>query len=194
MTKLNAILAMNHRGVIGRNNRIPWYIPEDLQYFKKITQNHIVIMGRKTFESLPNGPLTNRINVVLTNHPNKYNHIEKEFRDQLYFVTFENLEKILQEIQKNETKEIFIIGGSQIYKKFFPLYTKIYLTIVDDSCTDPEDTYNIFMEESILKHNYMEIYRETMKTSRINDQKYQHIIFEKNENDKEYIQNTKIYV
>ena len=181
MTELNAILAMNQKGVIGRNNQLPWYIPEDLQYFKKTTENHIVIMGRKTFDSLPNGPLPNRINVVLTNRPNKYIQLENMFQDQLYFVTFENLENTLQEIQKNDKKQIFVIGGSQIYEKFYPLYTKIYLTIVDDAYSDTTDIYNSFNEESMTNQEYVEIHREPMKKSRVNDQKYEHVIFEKRE-------------
>lgn len=187
MIELNAILAMNQKGVIGRNNQLPWYIPEDLHYFKKTTQSHIVVMGRKTFDSLPNGPLPNRINVVLTKNPTKYRQLENMFQDQLYFVTFENVENTLQEIQKNseiqknEKKKIFIIGGSQIYEKFYPLYKKIYLTIVDDSCAGTGDIYNSFTEESIIKYNYAEIRRGPMQKSLVNEQKYQHVIFEKRE-------------
>lgn len=181
MIELNAILAMNHNGVIGRNNQLPWYIPEDLHYFKKTTQNHIVVMGRKTFDSLPNGPLPNRINVVLTNRPNKYRQLENMFLNQLYFITFENLENTLQKLQKNEQHQVFVIGGSQIYEKFYPLYTRIYLTIVDDTYSYPTDIYNSFNEESMKNHEYVEIHREPMKKSRINDQKYEHVIFEKRE-------------
>jgi dihydrofolate reductase len=187
MTELNAILAMNQKGVIGRNNQLPWYIPEDLHYFKKTTRNQIVIMGRKTFDSLPNGPLPNRINVVLTKNPAKYRQLENMFQDQLYFVTFENLENTLQEIQQNneiqksDKKQIFVIGGSQIYEKFYPLYTKIYLTIVDDAYSDTTDVYNSFNEVSMINQNYVEIHREPMKKSRVNDQKYEHVIFEKRE-------------
>ena len=61
------IVAFNKQNVIGFNNTIPWYIPEDLQNFKRLTNNHIIVMGRKTFESFPNGPLKNRIHVVITN-------------------------------------------------------------------------------------------------------------------------------
>ena len=60
------IVAMSKNGVIGNNNKLPWYIPEDLVNFSELTKGHIIIMGRKTFESLPNGPLKNRLNVVLS--------------------------------------------------------------------------------------------------------------------------------
>ena len=61
------IVAFNKNNVIGINNTIPWYVPEDFNQFSKTTKDHIVVMGRKTFESLPNGPLKNRINVAITN-------------------------------------------------------------------------------------------------------------------------------
>ena len=60
------LVAMSENGVIGNENRIPWHIPEDLIRFKEVTKNSIVIMGRKTFNSLPIGPLKNRINIVLS--------------------------------------------------------------------------------------------------------------------------------
>jgi len=65
--KCELIVACTKDGIIGYNNKIPWHIPEDLKYFRNTTLNSIVIMGRKTFESLPNGYLKNRINIVITN-------------------------------------------------------------------------------------------------------------------------------
>ena len=74
------VVAMDVDGCIGSNNTIPWSLPEDLKHFKELTENNIVIMGRKTFESLPNGPLKNRMNIVISSHiDNTYNyHRSKE--------------------------------------------------------------------------------------------------------------------
>src|SRR2546421_3850306 len=68
MTRLKAIAAMSLNRVIGAGNKIPWHLPEDFKWFKQKTSGHVVIMGRKTFESLGK-PLPNRINIVLTRHP-----------------------------------------------------------------------------------------------------------------------------
>ena len=83
------IMAYTPEGIIGKDNKMPWHIPEDLQNFRKITTNNIVVMGRKTFESLPNGKLPNRINIIVTKFPEKYieetqlqNQIEKQ---DIYF-------------------------------------------------------------------------------------------------------------
>ena len=61
---MEAIIAVNKKNIIGNENTIPWYVPEDLQYFRKTTEQHIVVMGRKTFESFPKGPLPKRIKIV----------------------------------------------------------------------------------------------------------------------------------
>lgn len=179
--ELNAIVAMNNRGVIGRNNLLPWYIPEDLQYFKSITQNQIVVMGRKTYDSLPTGPLPNRINVVLTTRPEKYKQLEKMFVDQLYFVNAENLNNLLETLREKYSQKRFIVmGGSQLYERYYPSYNKIYLTIVDDDYVEAADVYSVFTPETITA-NYVETSRESVKRSRVNNQKYQHVIFEKKE-------------
>ena len=98
------IVAFNNKNVIGINNTIPWYVPEDLKQFRKTTKDHIVVMGRKTFESLPNGPLKNRINVVITNKT-----IESHNAD-VYFCNFDDSFALLEKLQKETEKKVFIIG------------------------------------------------------------------------------------
>mgnify|MGYP003962973509 FL=1 len=100
MKKYNAILAMNRKNVIGRNNSIPWYLPEDLNYFRRVTQNQIVIMGRKTYESLPLSPLPKRINVVLTSSPEKYDYLQNLHADKLFFVKYEHLDMLMNELEE----------------------------------------------------------------------------------------------
>ena len=178
--KYNAILAMNRKNVIGRNNNIPWYIPEDLNYFRRITQNQVVIMGRKTFESLPSGPLPNRINIVLTTEPSNYKYIEKTHAGKLYFIKYENLEKLLNEIEaKIVGKQLYIIGGSEIHKLFYPHYKAIHLTIVEDETTSSKDVYSPFDEEDIVKNKYIEKYREETKKSAKSKYEFFHVIYEK---------------
>ena len=63
------VVAVDTNGCIGKANSIPWHLPEDLKHFKELTLNQIVIMGRRTFESLPNGPLKNRLNIVISSQP-----------------------------------------------------------------------------------------------------------------------------
>ena len=71
MKHFKAIAAMSLNRVIGAGNQIPWHLPEDFKWFKRMTSGNVVIMGRKTFASLGNKPLPNRINIVLSRHPGK---------------------------------------------------------------------------------------------------------------------------
>ncbi len=108
--------------VIGSKNKLIWHLPEDLRRFKKLTYGHHIIMGRKTFESLPK-PLPGRVNLILT-------------RDKSYSVANENcfvfnsLDSALRFCRKNNESEVFVIGGSQVYKLALPLADKLYLTWV----------------------------------------------------------------
>ena len=129
------IVAFNKKGVIGINNTIPWYIPEDLKEFRRLTQNQIIVMGRKTFESFPNGPLKNRIHVVITNQTN-YSESNNE---NIYYCNFEKSLILLEQLKDRTKKDIFIIGGSQIYNMYFAYCTKFYITVVENDT--PGDTY-----------------------------------------------------
>lgn len=178
--KYNAILAMNRKNVIGRKNSIPWYIPEDLNYFRRITQNQVVIMGRKTFDSLPNGPLTKRINIVLTTDPSNYKEIENHHKGMLYFIKYEEIEYLLNKLEADIiTKQIYIIGGSDIYKLFYPQYNTIHLTIVEDTTTDEKDVYSPFNEDDLIEKGYVEKYRESIRKSEKSKYEFFHVIYEK---------------
>ena len=120
------IVAFNKKNVIGINNTIPWYVPEDLKQFRKTTKDHIVLMGRKTFESLPNGPLKNRINVVITNK------IMKSDNTDVYFCNFDDSFALLKKLQKETEKKVFIIGGNTIYNQYFKYCTQFHITVIDD--------------------------------------------------------------
>ena len=118
---INIIVATSINGVIGCNNKLIWDLPTDLKRFKEITSGNTIIMGRKTFESLP-GVLPNRKHIILT-------------RDKNFSVDNENVEVIHNADQiinnyKNSPVEAFIIGGGEIYKEFLPHANKLYLTEV----------------------------------------------------------------
>lgn len=113
--KVNIIVAVGENNVIGNHGKLPWYIHQDLQVFKKLTENKVVVMGRKTFENSIGHPLTNRINVVVsTGKP-----IDS-------CIVIDNPQKVFDW----NVEEIFVIGGQQIYEHFLPMADNIYLTHV----------------------------------------------------------------
>jgi dihydrofolate reductase len=141
---MELIVAKNNKNVIGNNGDLMWHLSKDLQHFRKLTQNQIIVMGRKTYDSLPNGPLKNRINVIITRDPSKY---KREMLD-VYFVTLEESSFLIDNLQKKYNKSVFIIGGSEIYDHFYPQCQTLHITEVDD---DQEgDTYFPINDQQIL--------------------------------------------
>lgn len=138
---MNMILAVTKNGIIGIDNKIPWYIKADLQRFRELTSNHIVVMGRRTFESLPNGPLQNRINIVITTDPSNQTNQTKQTKqtphyENVYFTTINKIDELIEKIQAIQDptsikKQVFVIGGAQVYSYFINETQKIYLTLID---------------------------------------------------------------
>ncbi|GIV33425.1 MAG: dihydrofolate reductase [Chitinophagales bacterium] len=112
------ILAVSENQVIGKDNKLPWHLPADMKHFVQLTKGHVVIMGRKTFESLQK-PLPDRINLVVTR--------QHDFHAPGTIICH-SLEEALQKAAHYESKDIFIIGGSEIYRQSLPLADRIYLT------------------------------------------------------------------
>lgn len=106
----NLIVAIGNNNEIGKDNKLLWNIPEDLKKFKEITTGNIVIMGRKTYESIGR-PLPNRENIILTRNKKKFLEKNKNLNVEVY----ENIETLIEKY-KNNNKDIFIIGGEEIYK------------------------------------------------------------------------------
>lgn len=129
------VVACNKQMVIGKNNMIPWKVKEDLQMFQQLTTNHIVVMGRKTYESLPIKPLKDRYNIVLTSNPDKYT----SKHDNLVFTNMENMSNIIYNQRKKWGEQVFIIGGSDIYCNFLNNCSKLHITMVDKEIDG--DTY-----------------------------------------------------
>lgn len=115
------IVAKSSNHVIGvsATNRIPWHLPADLRHFKSKTLGHYIIMGRRTFESLPNGLLLNRHHIVLTQDPG--------YKPCGVIIAF-SLEQAFEIAKAAQETEVFIIGGSQVYQQALHLVDKIYLT------------------------------------------------------------------
>ena len=116
---ISIIAAVSNNGVIGVDNKLPWDLPEDLKRFKELTTGNVVIMGRKTYESIGK-PLPNRINIVITRN--------KDFFAPDVIVT-NSLESAL--LKAGGDKDIFIIGGGEIYKQSMGFADKLYITEVD---------------------------------------------------------------
>lgn len=121
MNGLILIAAVANNGVIGKNNALPWHLPEDMKHFKALTTGHAVIMGRKTWESLPPKfrPLPNRLNIVLT-------------RNSSYQAVGATVVNSLDEAVKvGAGGTAFVIGGATLYAQALPLAERLELTEID---------------------------------------------------------------
>lgn len=119
------IVARSRNGVIGRDNQLPWRLPEDLRYFKRVTMGKPVIMGRNTWESLGK-PLPGRDNIVITRNENFYAHGATVVNDlETALLLADSL------ANASGADEIMIIGGAQVYTEALPQVTRAYITEVD---------------------------------------------------------------
>ena len=122
--KKSIIVAMAENRVIGRNNKLPWYLPNDLKYVKSVTMGKPIIMGRKTFESIGK-PLPGRLNIVITRNA------DWQHEGVTVVNTFEEaFEKAEATALIDGVDEVMIIGGDQIYQTSLGLVDRIYLTKV----------------------------------------------------------------
>lgn len=140
---------MNNERVIGKNNKLPWHVPEDLAFFKEKTQGKVVIMGRKTFESIGK-PLPNRTNVIISRQDLRINNT-LVFKSLINAINF----------FKNE-KEVIIIGGAEIFQLAIPLINSIYITYIDTPVVDADAWFpemdlnswlNIYCNKVVSKNN-----------------------------------------
>ncbi|MGB2241898.1 MAG: dihydrofolate reductase [Porticoccaceae bacterium] len=123
--KVALIVAVSQNNVIGRDNQLPWHLPEDLQYFKSITMGKPILMGRKTYDSIGR-PLPGRTNIVITRDPN-WTAEGVEVVNSLEAAMTAGAEAC----NAVESDEIMVIGGAQIYRDCLPMADKLYLTKVD---------------------------------------------------------------
>ena len=123
---LSIIVAVASDGAIGRANDLLWHLPADLKRFKELTTGHTILMGRKTFESLPRGPLPNRRNII----------ISRSLPAQPGAEVYPTIQQAMEACASDE--EVFIIGGGEIYRQLLPNTERIYLTRVQASFSDAE--------------------------------------------------------
>ncbi|MFD2445759.1 dihydrofolate reductase [Bacillus sp. CGMCC 1.16607] len=116
---ISFIWAMDENRVIGKDNRLPWHLPEDLKFFKKVTMGHPIAMGRKTFESIGRA-LPGRENIIITRNRN--------FVCEGCTVVY-SVEEFLTYCRKKED-EVFVIGGEEIFRELLPSVDNLYLTMI----------------------------------------------------------------
>ena len=158
---ISLIAAMGKNRVIGKDNSLIWKLPADMEYFREKTTGKPVVMGRKTFESIGR-PLPNRKNIIIT-------------RDENYkaegCVVVHSVDEALKAAE--DAEEVMVIGGSQIYKEFFPRANKMYLTFIDEEFEG--DTF--FPEWD--KEEWKEVSREEHDKDEKNSYNYVFVEFER---------------
>lgn len=156
--KYNIIVACDINNGIGKDNKLPWNIPEDLKRFSKLTRgegNNAIIMGKNTWESLPKKPLPKRDNLILSTKLN----INQNKPKNNYVKSFSSISDIEEFCDTQKYDEIWIIGGAQIYNTFIESkkVNKIYATLIhnnfDCDCFFPEiNGYNIISRENTIEN------------------------------------------
>ncbi|MEE3342651.1 MAG: dihydrofolate reductase [Bacilli bacterium] len=159
---ISIIAAIGKNNELGVNNNLIWHIPEDLKYFKETTMNKTIVMGYKTYNSLP-GLLPGRKHVVLTHH----------IIDNKDVVVFDDLERLIKYLN-NISEEVFIIGGASLYKEFIDEASRLYLTEIDEEYKDADVYFPIFN-----KDNYK---RKVLRKSKYKDLNYNFVIYDKEKN------------
>ena len=143
VTVCKAIVAVSQNGVIGKGGELPWRLPEDLKWFRKITMGHIILMGRKTWESLK-GPLPGRQNWVLS----------RKMKPTEGIRVFGTIEEALS---CASGKTIFVIGGGELYVQTLSLCKELYVTevmkMISDGDTYFPDFKNDFIQREIMDGN-----------------------------------------
>jgi dihydrofolate reductase len=118
---ISFLVAMDQERTIGKDNDLPWRLPADLAYFKRITMGHPIVMGRKTHESIGR-VLPGRENIIMTR--------DKDYTSQGCTV-IHSIEELLH-VDKTKDEEIFVIGGAQIFKEAFRIVDRLYITLIAD--------------------------------------------------------------
>jgi dihydrofolate reductase len=142
---ISIIVAVSEDWGIGKDNELLWNISEDMKRFKRLTSGNTILMGKRTWESLPRKPLPGRKNIVLTDNPEEL--VEGA-------VTAYSIDDAMSKCSKEE--EVFIIGGGSIYRQFMPLADKLYITHVHKKT--PADIYfpeiDLNTWEAVEKEDY----------------------------------------
>jgi dihydrofolate reductase len=159
---ISIIVAIAENMAIGKNNDLLWHIPADLKRFKLITSGHPVIMGKRTWESLPRRPLPNRRNIVITDIPGE----QIEGCEMAY-----SIDEAITKCDPDE--ENFIIGGASVYRQFLPHANRLYLTLVQK-----EFDADVFFPE-IDFSQWKLISKEEFPADELNDFRYTNETYDK---------------
>lgn len=159
---MNFIVAVTNDYAIGKNNDLLFHLPLDLAYFKEKTLNKVVVMGERTYFSLPKRPLPKRVNIVLSDNPN--------FNDEGVIIV-RNLEQLLKTVKKYPEDDVFIIGGASVYNLMMDYCKLAYITKIDKVV--PADTYIKNIEET---GSWKEISSSETKTE--NGLSFRFVVFE----------------
>ena len=153
---ISIIVAIGKNQVIGKNNQLIWHLPKDMKFFMDTTMDTVVIMGRKNYESIPKKyrPLKNRKNVIITRN--------KSYKAEGCIVV-NSIGESLEVLNNIENKEVFVIGGGEIYKKFLEkgLIDRMYITHIDEHFDGDtffqKVNYESWKSSEILVHNKDEV-------------------------------------
>lgn len=126
---MNLIVAVDKNWAIGKENKLLYNIPGDLEYFKRTTIGKVVVMGGNTFLSLPNGALGDRVNIVISPH-------EKIIDTNA--IICDTIEQLFTEMNKYSLEDVFIIGGQMLYQTMLPHCKKAYITKIDAGTNDAD--------------------------------------------------------
>ena len=151
--EIHLIWAQDENGGIGKNGKLPWHISSDLKNFKLITINSIVVMGRKTWDSLPIKPLPNRRNIVLSS--NKQDNVE----------TYHSIQDCILELEKETINKIFVIGGGTIYKLFYNMADYLHITDIAYKEGDIDEFFPVPYET--IKTQFKKIKKTTLSKTAI---------------------------
>ena len=130
---ISAIVAVDKDWGIGYQGKLLEHLPPDMKYFKEVTENHMVICGRKTWDSIPKKPLTRRLVIVISN---------KGFKVEpgAVFLDMPHAMAHINQVKDDDEQEWFVIGGGEIYKQLLPYCDRVYVTKIEKSHKDV-DTY-----------------------------------------------------
>lgn len=157
---ISMIAAVGKNLELGKNNDLIWHFKEDMKFFKETTMGHPVIMGRKTFESLPKA-LPGRKNIVISNNP--------EYKaDGAEVVT--SVEEAIK-LAEAENSDAFVIGGGRIYTEFLPYADNLYLTEINAECPDADTYFPDFNKSDYIK--------EIVNFYDVDGTEFYHVIYKK---------------
>jgi dihydrofolate reductase len=136
---ISIVVAVSKNNVIGVNNELPWHLPADLKHFKKLTTGKVVVMGRKTFESIGK-PLPNRTNVVITRNP--------DWKQEGVVVCGS-----MEEVLKSFKEDVCVIGGTEVFKESIDFVDVIYMTIINECFVGDSDFPKLGDEWVLVKED-----------------------------------------